>query len=145
MKKLIDYVPIDAAVDQMAKQFIHDSLPPYMNESERSRSIYGNGEKWNAKKMCVQNAGEIEPDTTIKLIRRNCMRLVVEADACLIYHNLENGRVWHEKEPQYLEVESEAAPAIEFLIKNYPNYCTVEELPLKTIEEKVTSFGFSFT
>lgn len=137
MKKLIDYVPIDAAVDQMGKQYIHDSLPPYINESERSRSIYGNGEKWNAKKMCVQNAGEIEPDTTIKLIRRNCMRLVVEGDACLIYHNLENGRVWHEKEPQYLEVESEAAPAIEFLIKNYPNYCTVEELPLKTIEEKI--------
>lgn len=137
IKKLIDYVPIDAAVDQMGKQFIHDSLPPCLNESEQSRSIHGNGEKWNDQKMRVENIVEIEPDTAVKLVRRNCMRLAVEGDACFIYHNLENARIWHEKEPQYLEVESEAAPAIEFLINNYPNYCTVEELPLKTIEARI--------
>ena len=45
--------------------------------------------------------------------------------------------MWHEKEPQFLEVEHDAVPAIEFLIKNYPNYCTVDELPLQTMEEKV--------
>lgn len=31
----------------------------------------------------------------------------------------------------------QAAPAIEFLLKSYPNYVTVEELPMETIEEKV--------
>jgi len=137
MKKLIDYMPLDAAVDQMGKQFIHDSLPPCLNQSEMSRSIHGNGEKWNSKKMRVENIAEIEPDTAIKLIRRNCVRLCVEGDACLIYHNLENARVYHEKEPQYLEVEAAAAPAIEYLLKIYPEYCTVEELPLKTIDEKI--------
>lgn len=30
-----------------------------------------------------------------------------------------------------------AAPAIEFLLKSYPNYVTVDELPMETIEEKV--------
>lgn len=137
IKKLINYIPIDAAVDQMAKQYLHDSMPPCLNESEKLRSIHGNGEKWNANKMRVEHIAEIEPDTAIKIIRRNSLRLVVEEESCLIYHNLENGKVYREKDPQYLEVESEAAPAIEFLINNYPEYCTVEDLPLKTMEEKI--------
>jgi hypothetical protein len=31
MMKLCDHAPIDAAVDQMGKQFIHDALPPVLN------------------------------------------------------------------------------------------------------------------
>jgi len=34
MKKLLPYMPVDAACDQMSKQFIHDSLPPVITESE---------------------------------------------------------------------------------------------------------------
>ncbi len=74
IKKLIKYAPIDSAVDQMGKQFIHDSLPPCLNEFEKSRSIHGHGEKWNEKKGRVDNIAEIEPDTAIKLLRRNCLR-----------------------------------------------------------------------
>jgi hypothetical protein len=32
MTKLISYAPVDAACDQMAKQYIHDSLPPVISE-----------------------------------------------------------------------------------------------------------------
>ena len=32
---------------------------------------------------------------------------MVEENNCLVYHNLENGKVYREKEPQYLEVETE--------------------------------------
>ena len=31
-KKLIKHLPIDAGVDQMAKRFIHESLPPCLTE-----------------------------------------------------------------------------------------------------------------
>ncbi len=68
------------------------------------------------------------------------MRLVVEEDSCRIYHNLDNGKIYKEKEPQYLECELDTAPAIEFLINKYPKYVTVEELPLSTVEEKVGYF-----
>jgi hypothetical protein len=34
-------------------------------------------------------------------------RLVVEGDSCLIYHSLDNSKVYKEKEPRYLEVEAE--------------------------------------
>lgn len=30
MKKLPDYAPVDAAVDQKAKDFLHDCLPPVL-------------------------------------------------------------------------------------------------------------------
>jgi len=103
IKNLIKYAPIDSAVDQMAKQFLHDSLPPCLSESEKSRSIHGNGEKWNNKKNRVDNVIELEPDTSIKLIRRNCLRLVVEDNICLVYHSLDNTKIYQEKEPQYLE------------------------------------------
>jgi hypothetical protein len=73
-KKLVKYLPIDSAVDQMAKRFIHESLPPCLTEAERERSIHGHGERWNEEKNRVEQIGEIEPDTGIKLIRRNCLR-----------------------------------------------------------------------
>lgn len=137
VKELVQYLPIDAAVDQMAKEFIHQSLPPCFTEDEKSRSIHNHGERWNSKKNRVENISEIEPDTSIKLIRRNCIRLVVEENSCFVYHNLDNSKIWCEKEAQYLEVDSEVAPAIEHLIMFYPKYVTVEELPLDSIEEKV--------
>jgi lysine-specific demethylase/histidyl-hydroxylase NO66 len=34
MAKLFDHAPIDAAVDQMGKQFIHDALPPMLTAGE---------------------------------------------------------------------------------------------------------------
>jgi bifunctional lysine-specific demethylase and histidyl-hydroxylase NO66 len=80
IKNLVKFAPIDAAVDQMAKQYIGDSLPPFFNASEKSRSIHGHGERWNPKKNRVDNISEIEPDTSIKLIRRNCLRFKTDSD-----------------------------------------------------------------
>ena len=33
MSKLVTYAPVDSAADQMAKKYIHDSLPPVLTES----------------------------------------------------------------------------------------------------------------
>jgi hypothetical protein len=83
--------------------------------------------------------------------------MVVEDNSCLVYYNLNNSKIFCEKELQYLEVESDVslliynkrfvflikiinlkvAPAVEFLIRSYPKYVTVEELPLETIDERV--------
>lgn len=45
------------------------------SKAEKSHSIHGHGEKWNENKCRVENISEIGPDTAIKLIRKNCMRL----------------------------------------------------------------------
>ncbi len=114
MKKLVKYLPINDAVDQLAKTYIHESLPPCLTNSEKSRSIHGHGESWNPLKNKVDNIGEIEPDTSIKLIRHNCIRLVVENDGCNVYYNLDNSKVYCEKEINYLEVDSNVFFVITF-------------------------------
>ena len=137
MQKLVQYAPLDSAVDQMGKSFITDSMPPCLNESqypiwliyflskwrygvsvivflgEKSHSIHGHGETWNEEKNRVDKIAEFEPDTSVKLIRRNCLRLVVEGSNCLIFYNLDNGRIFQEKEPSYLEVEAAVSEPVE--------------------------------
>jgi hypothetical protein len=39
VKKLVDYLPIDDGVDQVAKTFIHESLPPCLTERKFKKSI----------------------------------------------------------------------------------------------------------
>ena len=38
--KLVLYTPVDAAADQMAKKYIHDSLPPFLSGSKRMARTY---------------------------------------------------------------------------------------------------------
>ena len=41
MGKIVEkYCPVDAACDQMGKQFLHDSLPPVLTEGEWGTSDY---------------------------------------------------------------------------------------------------------
>lgn len=137
MYRLISNAPVDAACDQMGKQFIHDSLPPVLSEAEKSCSVRNAGEKWDKQKQQVVGTTEIEPDTHIKIVRKGVLRLLTEEDEVRIYHTLENGRVYHEVDPQYIEVEAEVASAVEFLIHSYPNFVSVENLPLPTLEKKL--------
>lgn len=37
MKKLASYAPVDAAVDQKAREFLHDCLPPVLTPGTCSR------------------------------------------------------------------------------------------------------------
>ena len=72
---------IDGAVDQMGKQFMHNALPPYLLSKESARSVASGGEKWSSSKNRVVNRVELDPDTEIRLIRANCLRLVTDFNA----------------------------------------------------------------
>ncbi|XP_064601898.1 ribosomal oxygenase 1-like [Liolophura sinensis] len=139
MSKLLSHAPVDAACDQMGKQYIFDSLPPHLTDDEKSCSIHSAGEKWSPSKMCVIGTAEVEPDTQIKLIRRGAIRLLTEGeDQVHVYHCLENTRLYHgHGEPQYIDISVEAAPAVEFLIHSYPEYVLVDDLPMESVQEKV--------
>lgn len=135
--RMMDNAPFDACVDQRGSSFIHDCLPPFLTEADKQCSAYGGGERWNAKKKKVVNRVELQPDTLVRLIRGNCIRLVAEEEKVHIYHCLENSREYHREEPQFLEVAPESAPAVEALIHTYPHYIAIESLPLKDEEEKM--------
>lgn len=73
LSKLIDYIDIDEAADLMAKNHIHDFLPPVLSESERECSVTQDGEKM-IENGIVNNRVEIEPDTRFRLARSHCIR-----------------------------------------------------------------------
>ncbi|KAL1277015.1 hypothetical protein QQF64_023688 [Cirrhinus molitorella] len=46
MKKLVNYAPVDASVDQKARDFLHDCLPPVLSAEEKASSVYGAPARW---------------------------------------------------------------------------------------------------
>lgn len=44
---------------------------------------------------------------------------------------MNNSKEYHGEEPQSFEVDEDTAPAIEYLVQNYPEYVTVEDLPVE--------------
>ena len=52
---------------------------------------------------------------------------------------MDNTREYHQigEEPQFFEIEVETVPCIKSLINAYPNYITVEELPIEDLAEKM--------
>ncbi|XP_071490814.1 ribosomal oxygenase 1-like [Diadema antillarum] len=126
--RLLKHAPIDAAVDQMSTEFMHTSLPPVLENAEESCSIYGTDT--SCKNGSISGFAQLQEDTPIRLLRRNILRLIPRDEKVLVYHSVENSRVFKEKEPQYFEIPAEAAPAVEHLLHSYPDYIPVSNLPL---------------
>lgn len=137
ISRLFNHAPVDAGVDQMGKRLMRDVLPPYLTPSEAKRCVEADGERWNAGKSRVVNRVEIDPDTEIRLLRAHALRLVTEDDVVRIYYCVENTREYHEAEEQFLEIDSDLAPAVEAIVTAYPEYVKAEDLPLENLEEKM--------
>ncbi|XP_074961803.1 LOW QUALITY PROTEIN: ribosomal oxygenase 1 [Phalacrocorax aristotelis] len=137
IKKLVDYIPIDAAVDQRAKSFLHDCLPPVLTQGEKAQSIYGFPARW-------QDGGPrdvdilITEDTEVRLLRHGIIRLCNEEAGVMLYYTTENSRVYHKEEPKFLEIDPEYTDSIEFLLSSYPNHVRVDTLPCETLEDKIS-------
>lgn len=136
LTNLIENIDIDRAADEMAKNHIHDFLPPVLDEDEMVCSVYEGAERM-AKDGMVINRVEIEPDTFVRLSRAHCARLVEENGIYQLYYSCENSKEYHEFEPQFLEVDLELAPAIKEIINKYPEYVRVEDLPIKDLDKKI--------
>lgn len=135
MSRLLGYIPVDEVADKMAAKFMHDCLPPCLTEFEKMHGVWNSGAQWNQNE--VVNSKEIELSTQIKLIRYGVARVVTEEEGYGVYYTTENSRIYHEKEPQYLDLDEEAIPAMDHIICSYPNYVTVNDLPLEDDETKI--------
>ncbi|XP_056203355.1 ribosomal oxygenase 1 [Falco biarmicus] len=137
IKKLVDYAPIDAAVDQRAKSFLHDSLPPVLTQSEKVQSVYGFPARWQDGGPCNVDI-LITKDTEVRLLRHGIIRLCNEEAGVMLYYTTENSRVYHKEEPKFLELDPEYTDSIEFLLSSYPNHVSVDTLPCETLEDKIS-------
>ncbi|KAM4712579.1 ribosomal oxygenase 1 isoform 2-T2 [Anableps anableps] len=164
MKRLPNYAPVDAAVDQKAREFFHDCLPPVLTPDELATSVQGALTRWedgNAKDVGVN----ITTQTCIKLLRAGCARLCSDGDAVHLCYTTDNSRVYHKEELKSFEIQTEVylfcvsglmlyivlwtsallflkyffqhTDAVEFLIHSYPNFVTVGTLPCDSVQDKI--------
>ncbi|KAG1700068.1 Ribosomal oxygenase 1 [Nymphon striatum] len=128
MTKLIKLAPIDAAVDQVSKEYIHNSLPPCLTKEEKKRSVHEAQIKIEDGK--VINKIRLQPSIEIRLIRKTILRLIAE-DTPVIYHSVNNSRVYQEREMQSYIISPEFADAVEMLQHSYPSYVRIADLPIE--------------
>ncbi|XP_019643826.1 PREDICTED: bifunctional lysine-specific demethylase and histidyl-hydroxylase NO66 isoform X1 [Branchiostoma belcheri] len=135
LARLVNYVPVDAGVDQKAVEFMHDCLPPVFTRKERACSIYGC--RTRLERGRVVGSVDLKTSTSVKLVRKGAARLVMEGEQVFLYHVLENARVYHGAELQPIEIPPDAAPAVEYLMHSYPAYVTIDSFPLDLQQDKV--------
>ncbi|XP_055855007.1 bifunctional lysine-specific demethylase and histidyl-hydroxylase NO66 [Episyrphus balteatus] len=135
ISKSLEEIPIDQSVDQLAKKFQHEALPPNITDQEMNRTVFGSKNTVNSKGMLVCDYS-INSMTKVRLLRANIMRLLEEEETIRIYYYVDNSKEYCEYDPNYIEIESDCASSVEVLIKSYPEYVAVNELPLNDDEDK---------
>ncbi|KAF3703005.1 Ribosomal oxygenase 1 Bifunctional lysine-specific demethylase and histidyl-hydroxylase NO66 [Channa argus] len=136
MKKLPNYAPVDAAVDQKARDFLHDCLPPMLTPEEMASSVQGAPTRWEHGQVMDVGA-QINSKTQVRVLRAGCARLCSDGEAVHLYYTIDNSRVYHKEELKSVEIKPEHTDAIEFLIHSYPKFVTVESLPCDAAEDRV--------
>ncbi|XP_068564304.1 ribosomal oxygenase 1 [Cebidichthys violaceus] len=136
MKKLATYSPVDAAVDQKARDFLHDCLPPMLTPEELSSSVQGASARWECGQVMDVGA-QITTQTRVRLLRAGCARLCSDGEAVNLYYTTENSRVYHKEELKSFEIKAEHTDAIEFLIHSYPKFVTVGSFPCSSAEDRI--------
>lgn len=127
---------VDAGVDQLAKRFQREALPPKILPAEKLRTVFGSRSRTNERGECLCDY-DIEERTNVRLLRGNILRLVNEENKMRVYYYLENSREYCQYEPNFIEVETDEAASVEVLIKSYPNYIGVSQLPMSSDEHKI--------
>lgn len=74
-------------------------------------------------------------ENTNLVVKYWCFRLVLEADEYRVYHSLHNNFV--NIESQFVTINYTLAPGIEALVKNFPRFFPVRDLPIEEDSEKI--------
>lgn len=127
--KIIEYADFDDAVDQMAINYQHDALPPVLTAVEKCLTVFGTESNVNVNGTIDEI--KITEDVKFRLLRANAVRLVAHEDAYRLYFHVDNSKEYHEFDLNFIELDGDAAPAIEYLIKAYPEYSSINEMPLE--------------
>ena len=135
--RLGHFAPVDAVADQRAKDFIHDSLPPVLTDRERALSVHGLPVRWEAGEP-VNVGAQLTTETQVHMLQDGVARLVGEGGRLFLYHTVENSRVYHLEEPKCLEIHPQQADAMELLLRSYPEFVRVGDLPCDSVEDQLS-------
>lgn len=137
MSKLPNYAPVDAAVDQKSRDFLHDCLPPLLTPDELASSVKGAPTRWERGQV-VDAGTHITSQTRVRVLRAGCARLCSDGEAVHLYYTIDNSRVYHKEELKSFEIKPEHTDAVEFLIHSYPKFVTVGSFPCDSAEDRIT-------
>ncbi|KAM4853977.1 ribosomal oxygenase 1 [Thomomys bottae] len=135
--RLGHFAPVDAVADQRAKDFIHDSLPPVLTDRERALSVYGLPIRWEAGEP-VNVGAQLTTETEVHMLQDGIARMVGEGGHLFLYYTVENSRVYHLEEPKCLEIYPQQADAMELLLRSYPEFVRVGDLPCDSVEDQLS-------
>lgn len=135
--RLGHFAPVDAVADQRAKDFIHDSLPPVLTDRERALSVHGLPVRWEAGEP-VNVGAQLTTETEVHMLQDGIARLVGEGGRLFLYYTVENSRVYHLEEPKCLEICPQQADAMELLLRSYPDFVRVGDLPCDSVEDQLS-------
>ncbi|ALC48872.1 CG2982 [Drosophila busckii] len=127
---------IDNAVDQLAKRYQHEALPPTLLPEELCRTVFGSRSETNSLGQCLCDY-EITEQTSVRLLRANILRLMAEDSSLRIYYYVDNALEYCKYEANFMEIEPTEAGAVELLLTTYPKYIKVSQLPLRSAERRV--------
>ncbi|XP_076612681.1 ribosomal oxygenase 1 [Chaetodon auriga] len=136
MKKLTNYAAVDAAVDQKARDFLHDCLPPMLTPDELGSSVNGAPVRWERGQVTDVGA-QFTTQTRVRVLRAGCARLCSDGEAVHLFYTTDNSRVYHKEELKSFEIKAEHTDAVEFLIHSYPKFVTVGSLPCDSAEDRI--------
>ncbi|KAK6637255.1 hypothetical protein RUM44_007669 [Polyplax serrata] len=134
-RRLIKFCPLDAAVDQMAVDFVHSALPPSLTNEEKlhgaDRNIFEDG-----KSLLDVLKAHPNGNLSVRLIRLTSVRLVSEEEQVFLYYTTDNSLVYRENDVVRTKIPRKWIAALEHLIHSYPDYVTVKTLPVMKQNEK---------
>lgn len=125
-KEALDMVT--SGCDEISKRFLSDRLPPAFTLQELALTSDNRAE----------NGGKIWPNTMVRLAKPGIAHLVIENDKAVLYHSVDNSRVYHETPLSPMEFEVDDAPALEALLTTVePHWICVQDLIHGDIEDKM--------
>ncbi|KAL3775595.1 hypothetical protein ACHAW5_003498 [Stephanodiscus triporus] len=131
---------LDDACDEIGKRFLSDRLPPALLEPEKSLTKEGisDGDSMAATRHHQDASIKVWPNTLCRLVRPDIARLVVEEGKAVLYHCLDNSRVYHGTPLSPMEFEIDDAPALEQLLTTVePHWIMVKDLIHGDVEDKM--------
>jgi len=132
---------LDDACDQIGKRFLSDRLPPALLEPELSLTKAASSLSTSSKTLGNPHhdpTKKIWPNTLCRLVRPNIARLVIEDSKAVLYHCLDNSRVYHGTPLSPMEFEIDDAPALEQLLTTVePHWIMVKDLIHGDVEDKM--------
>ncbi|XP_066927843.1 ribosomal oxygenase 1-like [Clytia hemisphaerica] len=135
MKKLVSFVSIDEAGDELALDQMEEYLPPSLSEDEKQRSVSGTGAFWDNNDIKMKS--KITLKSRVRLLRPGIVRLIPEDENLQIHHTVGNSRQYKELPLSATQVPLQYADIVEYFLLSYPEYVHVKDAPIDDDEIKL--------